>query len=83
MIDVMNIKLKVIEAACGITALSEVDLLRRLEELYIDGMKAGVDALRDATVAKAAYTPRDVAQILCDNSPRCDDTCTHTSSEQP
>lgn len=29
------------------------------------------------------YTPRDVAQILCDNSPRCDDgDCTHTSSEQ-
>jgi hypothetical protein len=28
----------------------------------------------------AEYTPRDVAQILCDNSPRCDDTCTHTSN---
>jgi len=28
-------------------------------------------------------TPRDVAQILCDNSPRCDDgDCTHTSTEQ-
>lgn len=29
------------------------------------------------------YTPRDVAQILCDNSPRCDDGgCTHTSGEK-
>lgn len=79
MIDVMGIKLKVIEAACGITALSEVDLLHRLEALYIDGMKAGADALRDATVAKAAYTPHEVAQILCDNSPRCGDSCTHIS----
>ncbi len=53
MIDVMNIKLKVIQAACGITALSEVELLERLERLYIDGMKAGADALRDATIAKS------------------------------
>jgi hypothetical protein len=53
MIDVMDIKLKVIKAACGITALSELELLHRLEELYLDGMKAGADALRDATVAKA------------------------------
>jgi hypothetical protein len=52
MIDVMDIKLKVIEAACGITALSEVELLERLERLYIDGMKAGADALRITTVAK-------------------------------
>ncbi len=29
------------------------------------------------------FTPRDVAQILCDNSPRCDDSCTHTSTEEP
>jgi hypothetical protein len=58
MIDVMDIKLKVIKAACGITALSEIDLLRRLEELYIDGMKAGADALRDATVAKMAIEGR-------------------------
>jgi hypothetical protein len=58
MIDVMDIKLKVIKAACGITALSEIDLLRRLEELYIDGMKAGADALRDATVAKMATEGR-------------------------
>jgi len=53
MIDVMDIKLKVMKAACGITALSELELLRRLEELYIDGMKAGADALRDATIARS------------------------------
>jgi hypothetical protein len=51
--DPMQVKLAVIKAACGITALSEIDLLHRLEELYIDGMKAGVDALRDAAIAKA------------------------------
>lgn len=53
MIDVMDIKMKVIKAACGINALTELELLRRLEELYIDGMKAGADALRDATIAKS------------------------------
>jgi hypothetical protein len=66
MIDVMDIKLKVIKASCGITALSEFDLLQRLEELYIDGMKAGVDALRDATVAKANRVPSDPLEAWCD-----------------
>jgi hypothetical protein len=27
------------------------------------------------------FTPTEVAQILCDNSPRCDEHCTH--KEQP
>jgi hypothetical protein len=69
MIDVMDIKLKVIEAACGITALGEVELLQRLEKLYIDGMKAGVDALRDATMAKANTSrnlPADPLEAWCD-----------------
>lgn len=42
MIDVMAIKLKVIESACGICALSEAELLQRLEQLYIDGIAEGV-----------------------------------------
>jgi hypothetical protein len=42
MIDVMAVKLKVIKAACGLCSLSEVDLLRRLEELYIEGIAEGV-----------------------------------------
>ena len=52
MIDVMDIKLKVIKAACGICALNEPELLRRLEDLYIDGMKAGADALKEATTQR-------------------------------
>lgn len=27
------------------------------------------------------FTPTEVAQILCDNSPRCDEHCTHTSTQ--
>lgn len=54
MIDILDIKLKVMKASCGITALSELDLLRRLEELYIDGMKAGADALNETILARAA-----------------------------
>jgi hypothetical protein len=42
MIDIMAIKLKVIEASCGITALSELELLHRLEELYLEGISEGV-----------------------------------------
>ena len=34
-------------------------------------------------VVPKEYTPRDVAQILCDNSPRCDDgDCTQQHGEQ-
>ena len=42
MIDVMAIKLKVIEASCGITALSETELLERLEKLYVEGISEGI-----------------------------------------
>lgn len=42
MIDIMAVKLKVIQAACGICALSELDLLHRLEELYVEGIAEGV-----------------------------------------
>ena len=47
MIDVMAIKLKVIKAACGIAALSEPDLLQRLEELYIEGISEGVKLAKE------------------------------------
>lgn len=48
MIDPIDIKLKVIKAACGITALSELDLLHRLEELYLEGIAEGVKAAKEA-----------------------------------
>jgi len=41
MIDIMDVKLRVIKAACGIVALSVPDLLRRLEELYLEGLAEG------------------------------------------
>lgn len=47
MIDPMAIKLKVIKAACGITSLSELDLLHRLEELYIEGIAEGVKVAKE------------------------------------
>lgn len=46
-IDIIAIKLKVIEAACGITALSELDLLHRLEKLYLEGIEEGVKIAKD------------------------------------
>lgn len=48
MIDVLAVKLKVIKAACGITALSELDLLHRLEELYLEGVAEGVKSAKEA-----------------------------------
>lgn len=63
MIDLMAIKLKVIKAACGITALSEADLLRRLEELYVEGITEGVKVaraqIRDASLTWAMACPHD------------------------
>ena len=47
MIDVMAIKLKVIQAACGIAALSEPELLQRLEDLYIEGIAEGVKVAKE------------------------------------
>jgi hypothetical protein len=47
MIDVMAVKLKVIQAACGITALNEVDLLHRLEKLYLEGISEGVKLAKE------------------------------------
>jgi hypothetical protein len=42
MIDIMAVKLKVIKAAFGIASLSEIDLLHRLEELYLEGVSEGL-----------------------------------------
>lgn len=47
MIDPMAVKLKVIKAACGITALSELDLLHRLEELYLEGISEGIKVAKE------------------------------------
>lgn len=47
MIDILDVKLKVVKAACGITALSEIDLLHRLEELYLRGYKHGIDDMME------------------------------------
>lgn len=38
----LKAKLKAVQASCGITALSELDLLLRLEKLYIEGIQEGV-----------------------------------------
>ena len=47
MIDIMAVKLKVIQAACGIAALSELELLHRLERLYLEGIEEGVKIAKD------------------------------------
>jgi hypothetical protein len=41
-IDLITIKAKVIQASCGICALSELELLQRLERLYVEGIQEGV-----------------------------------------
>jgi|GEM_PF-6971725 len=41
---VMKAKMAVIESACGICALSEGELLKRLEELWFKGFTAGKEA---------------------------------------
>jgi len=46
-IDIMAVKLKVIEASCGIAALSEVDLLHRLEKLYLEGISEGLKIAKE------------------------------------
>lgn len=47
MIDVLAVKLKVIKAACGICALEEPELLRRLEKLYLEGIEEGVRIVKE------------------------------------
>lgn len=47
MIDVMAVKLKVIKVSCGICALSETDLLHRLEELYLEGIAEGLKLAKE------------------------------------
>lgn len=48
MIDVMAVKLKVIQTSCGITALSEVELLHRLEKLYLEGIEEGLKIAKES-----------------------------------
>ena len=47
MIDILDVKLKVIQASCGITALSDIDLLHRLEKLYLEGVEEGVKIAKE------------------------------------
>lgn len=53
-LDIVDVKLIVMKAACGITALSELDLLHRLERLYLEGYKRGMDDLFETTNGKVA-----------------------------
>jgi hypothetical protein len=48
MINIMAVKQKVVQAACGITALSEIDLLHRLEKLYLEGISEGVKLAKES-----------------------------------
>lgn len=47
-VDLMEVKLAVAEAACGINSLSEHELLERLEDLFWKGFKAGVGYGKEA-----------------------------------
>lgn len=48
--DPLQIKLAVIKAAAGINALDEPALLRRLEDLFIEGAKMGADLMHQRSV---------------------------------
>jgi len=48
--DPLQVKLAVIKAACGIQALEEPALLRRLEDLYLEGAKWGADLMHQRAV---------------------------------
>ena len=47
MIDVMAVKLKVIKAAFGIATLDELEILHRLEKLYLEGIEEGVRIVKE------------------------------------
>lgn len=47
MISVMDIKLTVIKAACGLQAEDEAEFLRRLEALYLRGYEQGATDARE------------------------------------
>lgn len=47
MIDIMNIKLTVIKAACGLKAEDDANFLRRLETLYLEGYGQGAKDTRE------------------------------------
>lgn len=49
-VDMMQVKLAVIKAACGINSLDEPALLRRLEDLYLEGAKWGADLMHQKSV---------------------------------
>lgn len=44
---ILATKMAVIEAACGVQALSQLELLDRLEKLYLSGFKAGMELLQE------------------------------------
>jgi len=47
----MQAKLAVVKASCGLCALSELELLRALERLYIEGAQAGVNYMHARAMA--------------------------------
>lgn len=47
MIDVMDIKLTVIKAACGLCSEDDAEVLRRLEALYLKGYEQGAKDTRE------------------------------------
>lgn len=42
-LDIMQVKLTVLKAACGLKAEDDSVFLHRLEELYLQGYKHGID----------------------------------------
>lgn len=62
MIDVMAIKLKVIKEACGICSLSELELLHRLEKLYLEGIEEGVRIAKEHISRPVMNSPADEAE---------------------
>lgn len=66
-VDPMQVKLAVIKAACGITALDEIALLRRLEELYLEGAKWGADLMHQrATEIIRSPSTSNTSEAICD-----------------
>lgn len=61
-VNPMQVKLAVLRAACGITALDEIALLRRLEDLYLEGAKWGADLMHQKSV-----------EVLTERSPSTSD----------
>lgn len=57
----MQAKLEVLKAAFGICSLPEADLFRRLEDLFLEGVKAGASVAKATEPRASAVTPPDTA----------------------